>query len=95
MILNLLSWVLLVMGGLLCVSGGIGLLRFPDFFTRIHAASVTDTLAGTLILFGLILQANGQWLVIAKLIMIWLFLLLTSPTASHALAMAASEEKSA
>ncbi len=71
------------------MSGAVGLLRFPDFFTRTHAASVTDTLASTLIIFGLILQANTDWLVIAKLIMIWLFLLLTSPTASHALAKAA------
>ena len=63
--------------------------RFPDFFSRMHAASVTDTLGGTLILFGLMLQSGGQMLVLIKLVLIVLFILITSPTASHALAKAA------
>lgn len=83
-----LSWALLVLGGFLCVSGSVGLLRFPDFFTRMHAASVTDTLATGMILVGLMLQAPS-WIVLGKLIMILVFVLLTSPTAGHALAKAA------
>ncbi len=84
-----LSWALLLTGGFICVSGAIGMHRFPDFFSRMHAASVTDTLASILILVGLMLQINGQYLVLIKLILIVLFILLTSPTASHALAKAA------
>lgn len=83
-----LSWGLLVLGGFLCVSGSIGLLRFPDFFTRMHAASVTDTLATGMILTGLMLQAPN-WIVLGKLVMILVFVLLTSPTSGHALAKAA------
>ena len=85
---NFVSWALLVFGGLLCISGAVGLLRFPDFFTRMHAASVTDTLAAVMIFLGLFIQAEA-WLVQVKLVMVLLFLLLTSPTAGHALAMAA------
>ena len=84
-----LSWALLILGGFICVSGAIGMHRFPDFFSRMHAASVTDTLGGSLILVGLMLQLNGEYTVLVKLILIVLFILLTSPTASHALAKAA------
>lgn len=87
-ILNILSWILLVLGGFLCISGAVGLLRFPDFFTRMHAASVTDTLATAMILFGLLIQAE-TWLIQVKLVMVLLFVLLTSPTAGHALVKAA------
>lgn len=83
-----LSWAFLVLGGFLCISGSIGLLRFPDFFTRMHAASVTDTLATALIVIGLMLQTDA-WIVQGKLVMVLIFVLLTSPTASHALAKAA------
>ena len=72
----------------MCVSGGVGILRFPDFYTRMHAAGVTDTLATAMILIGLMLQ-NPDGLVILKLMMILLMTLLISPTASHALASAA------
>lgn len=88
MVLTYSSWALLVLGGFLCVSGSVGLLRFPDFYTRMHAASVTDTLATGMILVGLMLQAP-TWIVFGKLVMILVFVLLTSPTAGHALAKAA------
>lgn len=86
--LDIASWFFLVAGALLAVIGGIGMLRLPDFFTRMHAASVTDTGGMLLILLGLALQA-GWSLVTAKLALIALFLLFTSPTATHALANAA------
>lgn len=87
-IIDLASWALLVGGGLFCIVGGIGLLRMPDFYTRVHAASVTDTLGAGLILLGLILQA-GWTLVAAKLVIIGLLIFFTSPAATHALASAA------
>jgi multicomponent Na+:H+ antiporter subunit G len=71
-----------------CLIGGIGLLRMPDFYTRMHAASVTETLGAGLILLGLMLQA-GWTLVAVKLLMIGLLVFFVSPTASHALARAA------
>lgn len=88
MVLDVGSWILLIAGSFICVTGGVGMLRFPDFFTRIHAAGVTDTLGAGLIFGGLMLQA-GLTLVLAKLVMILLFMLFTSPTASHAVAKAA------
>ena len=85
---DILSWTLLMTGCFVGISGGIGLLRFPDFYTRMHAAGVTDTLCAALVLTGLMLQA-GWGLVLIKLFLILALLLLTSPTATHALAKAA------
>ena len=85
---DVLSWALLVAGALVVVAGGIGLVRLPDVYTRLHTAGVTDTLGAFLVLTGLAVQA-GWSLVAVKLIMIWLLLLLTSPVSSHALARAA------
>jgi multicomponent Na+:H+ antiporter subunit G len=62
--------------------------RFPDFFTRLHAAGIADTLCALLILLGLALQA-GFTLVSLKLFLIFVFLFFTSPAATHALANAA------
>lgn len=87
-LLDLASWFLLCAGGFFCVAGGLGLLRMPDFYTRMHAASVVDTLGAGLILLGLILQA-GFTLVAVKLLMIGLLIFFASPTAGHALARAA------
>ncbi len=75
-------------GIFLLVSGGVGLLRFPEVFSRMHAAGVTETLAASLILLGLMLLA-GWGIVMFKLLLILLFILITSPTASHALAKSA------
>ncbi len=86
--LDFASWTLLGAGGFFCIVGGIGLLRMPDFYTRMHAASVVETLGAGLILLGLMLQA-GFTLVAAKLLMIGLLIFFASPTASHALARAA------
>jgi multicomponent Na+:H+ antiporter subunit G len=82
------SWLLLVSGSLFCMIGGIGMLRMPDFYSRGHAASVTDTMGAGLILFGLMLQ-GGMSLVTVKLAMVLFFLYVTSPTATHALVKAA------
>ena len=87
-VLELLSWSCLVAGGFFCVVGGIGLIRMPDFYTRMHAASVIETLGAGLLLLGLMIQA-GVSLVTAKLLMIGLLIFFTSPAATHALAKAA------
>ena len=92
--LDLVSWVCLLAGSFFAISGGIGILRFPDFFTRMHATGVTDTLCAGLILVGLMFQA-GWSATLLKLILILAFLLLTSPTATHAIAKAALHGKQA
>ena len=87
-LLEIASWILLLIGSAFCVIGATGLLRMPDFFTRMHAASVVDTLGAAFILLGLMLQA-GLSLVTVKLLAIGLLLFFTSPVATHALARAA------
>ncbi|MCG8371816.1 MAG: monovalent cation/H(+) antiporter subunit G [Proteobacteria bacterium] len=87
-VLDVASWVLLTLGGISVLIGGIGALRLPDLFTRMHAASITDSIGAILVLTGIMLQA-GLSLATIKLAAILLFLLLTSPTASNALAAAA------
>lgn len=87
-VIDALSWLCLAGGGVFCVIGGIGLIRMPDFFTRMHAASVIETLGAGLLLLGMMLQA-GLTLVSAKLVVIGLLILFTSPTATHALVKAA------
>lgn len=88
LLLELLSGLLVVIGALFVLAGGIGALRMPDFYTRVHGSSLTDSLGPVLILVGLMLQA-GATLVSVKLAAILLFLMITSPTASYALCHAA------
>jgi multicomponent Na+:H+ antiporter subunit G len=88
LLVDALSWACLVSGGLFCIIGAVGLIRMPDFYTRVHAASVVDTLGAGLILLGLMLQA-GFTLVTVKLLMVGLLLFFASPTATHALVRAA------
>lgn len=87
-----ISWACILGGALFALIGGVGLHRFPDFFTRLHAAGITDTLGAGLILLGLMIQ-GGLTLVTGKLILILGFLVFTSPTATHALAKAALHGK--
>ena len=87
-VILVLSWACLLAGGLLGIIGGIGMHRMPDFFSRMHAAGIADTMVAALILLGLAFQA-GLSLATVKLFLIFAFLVFTSPTASHALANAA------
>jgi multicomponent Na+:H+ antiporter subunit G len=82
------SWILLCAGGFFCVVGAVGVLRMPEFYTRAHAASVSETLGAGLTLLGLLLQA-GWTLVAAKLLLIALLIFFTSPAATHAVTRAA------
>jgi len=88
MALDVLSWFFLSVGGFFVLVGGIGALRMPDLYSRMHAASVTDSLGAIMVIVGIMLQA-GLTLATIKLFAILLFLLLTSPTSSNALASAA------
>lgn len=88
LVLDIASGILLMAGIFFGISGAVGLFRFPDFFTRVHAASITDSIAVILMIAGLLLQTSFD-LNTAKLVFILLFLMVTSPTASHALAKSA------
>ena len=87
-VLHAIGASLTVAGALLAVIGALGVIRFPDFYTRIHAASITDTGAATLLIAGLAM-ISGVSLITIKLVVIWVFIMLSSPTAAHALANAA------
>jgi multicomponent Na+:H+ antiporter subunit G len=84
-LLGIIAALLLGSGALLGVIGGIGLHRMPDFYTRLHAAGVTDTLCSALFLGGLAIHF-GPTLASVKLALIFMFLMFTSPTSCHALA---------
>jgi multicomponent Na+:H+ antiporter subunit G len=85
---DVISWIMLTSGAFFVLVGGVGALRMPNLYTRMHAASVTDTLGAILVIGGVMVQA-GLTLATIKLGAILLFLLITSPTSSYALAHAA------
>lgn len=87
-ITDVISWVLIALGSFFLVSGAIGLIRMPDVYTRMHAASVIDTLGAMLLILGFIFQA-GFTLVTLKLLFVIALLFFFGPVASHALAQAA------
>lgn len=87
---EIVAMVLLTLGGAFCVVGAVGMIRMPDFYTRMHAASVIETLGAGLVIAGLMLQA-GFTLASAKLAILGLLIFFASPTATHALAKAAYE----
>ncbi len=88
MIIDALSWFLLVSGSVFCIISAIGVLRLPDYFSRIHAAGILDSTGTGALILGLMLQ-GGFTLVTVKLLMILAIIVITGPTATHALARAA------
>ncbi len=83
-----LGGTLVLLGVLLNLVGTFGLFRFDDVYTRSHAASLTDTFAAFIIVSGLVLMSPAV-IVALKLIMLLIFLVFSSPTATHALAQTA------
>jgi multicomponent Na+:H+ antiporter subunit G len=84
----LVSYTTIAAGVFIILSGSIGMIRFPDVFTRLHAAGVVDSLGCPLVLLGLIV-IEGFTIVALKLFLLLIVMLLTSPTACYALAKAA------
>jgi len=87
-VVAIVAGALMGVGGLFCIVGAVGMLRMPDFYTRMHAASVIETLGAGLVIAGLMLL-GGFSLETAKLAVLALLIFFTSPTATHALARAA------
>jgi multicomponent Na+:H+ antiporter subunit G len=88
LIVDIISWPLIVAGSFFYLVGSIGLLRMPDVFTRMHATSVSDTFGAGLLIVGMMVQ-GGLTLVTAKLAVILMILFFTGPVATHAIARAA------
>lgn len=87
-LLDILGWVALIAGAFFCIAGALGLNRMPDVFTRMHAASVIDTLGVGFLTLGMLAQAP-DWSVAVRLGIILVVLWTTGAVASHALARAA------
>lgn len=88
-----ISWAMIIGGTCFCLIGGYGLMTLKDMYSRLHAASLIDTLGVGLVFIGLMMQA-GFTLATAKLLMILLFIFFTSPTSTHALTRAAVNRES-
>jgi multicomponent Na+:H+ antiporter subunit G len=91
LLLEIASWLLILAGSFFTVVGALGLLRMPDVFSRMHAASVTDTLGVGFLLLGMVLQAGISLVTLKLLILIALFFF-TAPVVTHALARACLHE---
>ena len=95
--IDLLSWIAILGGLFFMLTGTVGVLRMPDVYTRLHAAGMTDTMGAGLLILGMCLQtglgiAHGEsshWFVLIRLVLVYAFLMFTSPIATHALARAA------
>ena len=90
-IVEVVSWILILLGSFFTVVGALGLVRMPEIFTRMHAASVTDTLGVGFLIFGMMLQA-GPSLVTLKLGFLLALFFFTAPVITHALARACLHE---
>jgi multicomponent Na+:H+ antiporter subunit G len=86
--MTLLSVAFICAGVFFLFMGAIGMLRFPDFYTRMHAAGKCDTLGSLLVFMGLALY-GGVNLSSVKIMLIGVFIFVTSPTATHAIARSA------
>lgn len=83
--MDVISWVFLLAGSAFAITGGVGIVRLPEFYSRMHGSGITDTMGVGLILVGLMFQADS-FLVVFKLLAILFFLAITSPSSCHALA---------
>ncbi len=88
LVVEILSWVFILSGSFFSIVGAVGILRFPDFWSRLHAASISDSAGVILLLLGMAMQA-GWTLITVKLFIILAFLFITGPTSTHAVANAA------
>jgi multicomponent Na+:H+ antiporter subunit G len=82
LILDLVTAACLITGSVMSLAAGIGLLRFPDLLSRMHAATKPQVFGLLLLLTGLGLQL-GSWAAVPVLLIAWLFQLLTVPVSAH------------
>jgi multicomponent Na+:H+ antiporter subunit G len=89
LIITIIGGTSLALGSLAVIFGALGLLRLSDVYQRMHGAGILDTGGAGLILFGLLLL-SPDWTVSVRIVLIGFLLVFTSPTATHAIARAAS-----
>jgi multicomponent Na+:H+ antiporter subunit G len=82
--IDIISTIFLFTGAIIMIIGTVGLLKFPDFYTRLHATGKCDTLGQILIIFGCMIY-EGFSLITIKLFLISAFYLLAGPVSTHAL----------
>lgn len=87
-ITTILSWGMIIAGAYFMISGSLGILRMPDFFTRLHPAGVTDSFGAPLVLLGVAVHF-GFTLIAGKIVLLVILLLITNPTATHVLSQTA------
>jgi multicomponent Na+:H+ antiporter subunit G len=85
LVVEIASWICILLGSAFTLTGAVGLMRMPDIFTRMHAASVTDTAGAGLLVFGMMLQAGFSLTTLKLMILLFLFFF-TGPVVTHALA---------
>ena len=84
-IINIISTIFIIAGLFFVVVGTVGLLRFPDFYTRMHATGKCDTLGEGLMIIGLMIF-QGLNLTSVKLLFLVIFIFVANPVATHAIA---------
>ncbi len=89
---DFIGWTLLITGCCFIIIGAIGCIRMPDFYTRMQAASVSDSAGCTLALIGLAIL-NGMQLATVKIVILSIIILITSPTGTYALMQSAIANK--
>ncbi len=82
----------IVLGVPFFLSGTVGLLRFPDIYTRLHALTKADNIGLGLIILGLACQADN-WMTVIRLLLIWLLVLIASSASCHLVARSALQKK--
>lgn len=80
-----LAATLLLAGAVFFLAGTVGLLRFPDVYTRLHALTKADNVGLGLTVAGLAVQAES-WQVVGKLVLIWMLVLLAGASVAHLIA---------
>lgn len=89
---DILTVILLIAGGIFFLAGTVGLLRFPDVYSRLHALTKADNVGLGLLVVGLALQAES-WTVVGKLLFIWFLVLLAGASVAHLVAREAMQKE--
>ena len=89
--MDVLALVLLAAGLVFFAGGSVGILRFPDVYSRLHPAGKLDTMGLFLTMSGMAVYVLSDWtlgalLTALKIMLIVVFIFITSPTATHAMA---------
>ncbi|MHC1588586.1 MAG: monovalent cation/H(+) antiporter subunit G [Methermicoccaceae archaeon] len=88
LVIDVIATVLMGVGAFFMITGAVGLLRFPDFYTRLHATGKCDTLGEVLIIAGCMVYEGFSFITI-KLLLLMVFIFIANPVGTHAIMKAA------